>query len=341
MVVVCPKCSVNINRNQISLKCKNCEKWFHARWFHAREKCSGLNSVQQERVFRGRNSRTESVWTCEACAAHLTSKDRMGSMEEVNANIKSLMEQMKKMHDSQEEILNSNKELVKSLEVKFNDLAEAVKGVKSDITSLQVKTRLTEEESSKLKEEVAKLKGKIEEAEQHSRLNNIKISGVPYTREEQLSDVVLKIAEVLKVPFTRDCIDTVHRVASFNNKGYKPIILRLTSRDTKEELLRAVRNRKGLEARDLGFQGISLNVYLNEHLTPFRELLYRKAREAEELKKRVFIRRGNILAKTEADSRELVNIRSEEELRDLVARIKSGSVMNTTRRAGSDNGEGE
>ncbi|KAG7309647.1 hypothetical protein JYU34_004130 [Plutella xylostella] len=125
--------------------------------------------------------------------------------------------------------------------------------------------------------------------DQQSRMNNLEISGVPQLKGENLQTILHNIA--VKVGYTlRDTdIDFIHRVrryASVNNNDPNKatstlipnIIVRFTQRQRRNEMLAAVRVRRGLTTADVGIDGASKPIFVNEHLTPHNKMLHGRAR---------------------------------------------------------------
>lgn len=57
------------------------------------------------------------------------------------------------------------------------------------------------------------------------------------------------------------------------------IIVKFTRRITKDQLLAAVRARRGLTTADIGLAGPATNIYVGDHLTPSNKLLLKQARQ--------------------------------------------------------------
>ncbi|CAH0729654.1 unnamed protein product, partial [Brenthis ino] len=83
-------------------------------------------------------------------------------------------------------------------------------------------------------------------------------------------------------------IDSIHRVRPYpssrtesNNEPTRPasIIVRFCQRRRKDQLIAAVRARRGLTTAHIGLPGPASTVYIGDHLTPTNKLLLKRARE--------------------------------------------------------------
>lgn len=130
--------------------------------------------------------------------------------------------------------------------------------------------------------------------DQFFRMNNLEISGVPVTSGENLNTIVHSISSKVGVVLEVNDIDSIHRVRRFvkeatgDTRDRQPglltprppaIIVRFTRRLCKDQLLAAVRGRRGLTTTDIGLPGPSMNLYVSDHLTPANKLLLKRARE--------------------------------------------------------------
>jgi regulator of replication initiation timing len=124
-------------------------------------------------------------------------------------------------------------------------------------------------------------------SKQFSMMNNLEISGIPFNKGESLLLILRNIC--VKVGFTlQDSdVDSIHRVRRFlsaensTQKTPRPpaIVVRFTQRKRKDELLSAVRARRGITTADIELPGPASSVYIGDHLTPDNKLLLKRARE--------------------------------------------------------------
>lgn len=183
-----------------------------------------------------------------------------------------------------EDLTNKNAELERS--VKFCSDQHHV--LLSKVTEVEEKCKQEEKERFALKELVDEqaatirdMKTQLNISEQKVRVNNIEIFGVPERRSESLSETVIEIARTAGVTVTRNDMEFITRVAPKITTGRpKPIIVKFVRQSLKDEILRAVRKRKGVTTQDIGIPGDKRQIYLNDHLTPANKNLYSLTRAA-------------------------------------------------------------
>lgn len=149
--------------------------------------------------------------------------------------------------------------------------------------SLKIEQRVSETEKvienfASYKNKLAKIQKEIDEKEQWSRLNNIEVKGIPFTKNENLFDLLLKLAEICDFQLKKEDINFVSRVRSHSNSGPKSIVACLTHRYLKENFVATARGRRGISAADLGFGNCQDKVYINDHLTENNKLLLNKVK---------------------------------------------------------------
>lgn len=120
--------------------------------------------------------------------------------------------------------------------------------------------------------EVSSLKNELARNDQALRVNNVEIRGVPLRKDENLFSVMDRIGAVVGYRVDKSYINYIARVPMFNSKE-KSIVVSFTNRYVKEDFIASARIKKSFPAGEIGFQGISQNVYVNDHLTPMNKKL--------------------------------------------------------------------
>jgi len=191
-------------------------------------------------------------------------------------------------------------------------------------------------ENKSLSEQYTKLATKLRETEleldnqqQYMRRNNIIVTGVPESTDEDLTDIFTTIATNLGCHnFRPSELDVIHRLpqAKATNRP-RPIVVRLVRRSKKQGILKLARERWNKErkkksrlvASHLGLHGTN-PVYFAEHLTRKRAALFRKAKEFKSRYSFKFLwtRDGQILLqKDEQSSTIFVNSEANLQLEEL------------------------
>ena len=144
-------------------------------------------------------------------------------------------------------------------------------------------------ENKKLSSDLQRLEDRVGELEQLSRSPNIEIQGVPEKANENLLNVLDKLGNYINYKITPEKVEYAHRVQlnkNSNNK-IKNIIVRFTSTKEKENVLSAAKTKrlqKENGSPKMKIEGLSDNLYINEHLTLSNKILYKEVRAAAKAK---------------------------------------------------------
>ncbi|XP_034837357.1 uncharacterized protein [Maniola hyperantus] len=161
---------------------------------------------------------------------------------------------------------------------------------------------------------VSSLEHKIDSLEQQARQCNIEICNVPDKRNENLLSILDAIGSAINYPISNKDVISIHRVPHANqqnNRQPKNIIVKFTTRILRDNILSAFRKARGVRSEQIGIQGQSQIIYMNEHLTLKNKRLFRECREeAKRLKyKYVWVKNATILVR-ENDTSPTFAIRS-------------------------------
>ncbi|CAH0407671.1 unnamed protein product [Chilo suppressalis] len=185
------------------------------------------------------------------------------------------------------ELRNDNASLKKSLkdmDVRFTEIEQSLNfcntrqdEFEKDLITLKKQIQLT----SDLPDYVQTLEYKLAVMQQQARECNIEISNVPEKRNENLVNMVISLGTAVKQQILVSDIVAVHRVphASQTDKRPKNIVVKLTSRIARDNIVAACRSKKNLDTEGLGLPGTVQKIYVNEHLTIQNKILFRECRE--------------------------------------------------------------
>lgn len=297
---ICGVCSTAVSRSNPGVKCYGqCELKYHL-------KCVGL-----PQSFADLTADSGVRWTCTRCGSSAKTgieKQLLTKLDDIQGHIKGLK--------------TEQSEFKKSLNFYGNKIDEFNKQIENFQTLVRT-IDIMREEMSSVRSECKGLRNEIEILQQMGRINNLEICGIPEKRNEDIPSIIRRIATKLDVTVEEQHIDDAHRVSIFsdnNSNKHKNIVVKFSSRLIKNTFLNAARkfNRK-FNCSDLGFTEDSL-VYVNEHLSPFYKLLFKKAREFCRLHsyKYCWIRDTKIFIKKSDDGR-TIYVSNEDVLTRLVA----------------------
>ena len=235
---------------------------------------------------------------------------KRANMAELEANEKEDSSTETPLEMSQEPSLGDLREMLVDIQITVNnillenkrisgevmELKSTVQKQKAQLSAIKEALDLTtkqcanaEKELAAVRNQLAEQEGEIAELydlqdrlEQYTRKNSLEFHGIPESAYSSPEEVVLKIAEALKVPVDPQDIKISHKL---NNKGNKAIIAKFISHKVKSNLYRARTKLKRIKMTDL-FPGSSYattteanRIYINENLTSYRRRIMKKANE--------------------------------------------------------------
>lgn len=228
-----------------------------------------------------------------------------------------------------------------NLKIQIEQLNKKTDSSINKIHSLETdlgKINILENEITVANNTISELTYKLQIKEQHERINNLEITGVPMMKNENLYNILNNIGVKVGFPILPTDVDYIHRVRRYsqsntttnttnNNRNelnttplhsIPNIIVKFTQRKRKSDLLAAVRARRGLTTADVGIDGPSRPIYVNDHLTPNNKVLYRRARQIirEKGYKYIWLNEGRILAR-KSDTSKVILIANEIDLNKI------------------------
>lgn len=172
-------------------------------------------------------------------------------------------------------------------------IVKDVMDLKSTNTATSSKIQFVSQDVEVLRATVADLSDQLRFKEQQERINNLEIAGIPSIKGENLTNIIHNIARKINFAITTTDIDFIHRVRRFNSNksnvgtgesaannatSIPNIIVKFTQRKRKNDMLAAVRVRRGLTTADAGLDGPAKPIFISDHLTPLNKQLYKRAR---------------------------------------------------------------
>ncbi|XP_063838045.1 uncharacterized protein LOC135087134 [Ostrinia nubilalis] len=217
------------------------------------------------------------------------------ALESQNKNIKCALDGIgENLSDFKKQMSDINSS-IKKISDEHSVLKNDISVLKSVSDSNTQRVSMMANEIADLQSTASQISDQLRLKEQQGRINNLEITGIPVTRGENLNNIIHTIAKKVGFALLPTDIDYIHRVRRFNSTGTdnsskvdsKPshdsstipnIIVRFTQRQRKNELLAAVRARRGMTTVDVGLDGPSSTIYVSDHLAPHNKLLYKQTR---------------------------------------------------------------
>ncbi|XP_044760852.1 uncharacterized protein LOC123318296 [Coccinella septempunctata] len=123
-------------------------------------------------------------------------------------------------------------------------------------------------ENELLKKEISNIHFRLDTVEQNSRINNLEITDIPETKNENLNSIVGRIGEYVGIVVDPSAVSSVVRVPTKIMDKPKNIVVKFVSKLKRDELLSAIKVKRNNEGKN-GFKidGLSNRFFVNEHLT--------------------------------------------------------------------------
>ena len=147
---------------------------------------------------------------------------------------------MKQFSTSIEKVKGCINSQLSNIEMQFNDavldLRKDVMQLKQEINIIKQTNDVLEGNVASVHEIINKQNEKINDLERHSRKNNLRIIGVPYTKDEDCVEVSKTILN--SVLNTDVSIDIAHRTGRYFPNESKQIIVSLSSIEDKHNIMK-------------------------------------------------------------------------------------------------------
>ena len=201
--------------------------------------------------------------------------------EGVGENEKALTILDQKRRDIEQEIKNF-KEKITTLEEKFNNASAEQLGVRSEVGGLQngeeINNKLTQigEAQKIMVQENRRRHLEGDKRDQYSMRDSVRITGVPFKRDEDTNSLVIRIAQRLEVAIAPQDISVSHRTGRRVEGQPRAIICRFTRRDIKYRLLNNKKLARRIRHDD---EGNPVRIFIDEKLTPMRSRVCKLLRE--------------------------------------------------------------
>ncbi|CAG9109525.1 unnamed protein product [Plutella xylostella] len=273
-------------------------------------------------------------------------QDLSSNISNISANITSIRNDLDILTATTSEIkseINDLRSNQTKLEKRVLTLESSQSAVNNNLTELQTSTQFLASQYDDYTKKVAKLEtghinadktsdaivlleSKIDSLEQQARQCNLELGNVPEKRGENLLRLIESLGSLINVQIAQSDVVSVHRVphAQPDSRRPKNIIVKVSSRILRDNILSAFRLRKGVTANELGLSNHEKDkIYCNEHLTLSSKKLFRECREKTKQYeyKYVWVKHATILVR-ESDNSPVIAIRSHKDLCKIKPRNK-------------------
>ncbi|XP_060846012.1 uncharacterized protein LOC132925655 [Rhopalosiphum padi] len=282
----CFKCHEHLTHLEDIFQCSICNNQIH--YF-----CNGISEIN----FRKMSKNTKARITCTTCTTKPNSKPTIEPTTKLEDKIEDLIKSVSFMSQKFD-----------TFETKLENIFKEIKSIKNDNEQIKI-------ENARLTKDMNELKHKIEQIEQQNLGVSIEITGIPKTENENCLDIVKKIGEIIK---TNVNVTEAKRITMEKSKT-SIIIAKLESKENRSQLIRNSKLNRLNSNMLVKNWSVENKIYINEHLTKERRILFAKSRQVAREKnfKFVWINNADILIRKDENSR-ISRIRSINDLEKLI-----------------------
>lgn len=231
----------------------------------------------------GTKTRSNKDWKCKECrdpsssvnssassaAAALTKDFLVRVLDSFKTDVFS---ELKTFRNEMSELSTS----VKFLSDKLDESTKLWTEVKTELAMIKKENNELQLRNASLSSEVGLLKDKVRSLEQYSRTNNIEISGLPVTPQENVVDLIKDVGAALRIDVQDRDISAAHRVPSFKKERTPSLIVQFVSRSSRDTWIRQFKEKKEILAHQVNSSFPKQKIYINEHLSPDNKVFLAK-----------------------------------------------------------------
>lgn len=223
-------------------------------------------------------------------------------------------------------IQNIVEQVLNKIQGQFTELIE---GMKKEMEAVKIKYEAILNQAPDLSasrpcncsasNSLAFVQKKLNDLERHTKKKNVIISGVPYHNNENIGAIFQNIQTAVHSNIKEADIMAIHRLKNNKSEGTESfpsnIIVAFKNTDVKSEFMAKKKSKSRLSTRDLGMDGPSRAIYVNDQLTEADGKLFYQARKLKKdnIFKYVWTRNGLIFMR-KTDSSKILQIRNEQDL---------------------------
>lgn len=229
-------------------------------------------------ALEGAKTRASKDWKCKDCKQTSYTSSKLSTDSTVLAKdflirlIENLKQEISQEFKSVKTDMGELTASVQFLSEKFDASAKIMTEIKQEITDLKRENKKLREESKSLGKRVCELEERVRNMEQYSRKNNIEISGIPTTPNEDVKTIVKDVGTALGLEVEPSQIAAAHRIPTYNQSRTPSVVVQFFDRAVKEDFIAKFKETRAqnnhLTAAKVNKSFPAQRVYVNDHLSP-------------------------------------------------------------------------
>lgn len=274
MSFVCSVCKQPVDSDKSdNVKCAgNCGNYFHIACVKDE---IDTKKTRSQRDYKCKDCRTKSVSSkSSSCVpgTALTTEFLVKIMEqfkqEVFGEIKSLRNELTELSTT-----------VQFVSDKLDSSTKLMENISTELAALKKENHELRNNNDRLSSEVDDLKERMRTLEQYTRRNNVEISGIPVTANEDVVAIVKDVGSALGIAVEDSEVSAAHRIPSYRRDRTPSIVVQFHNRSTRDSVIAKFREKKILCASKVNSSFSQQKVFVNEHLSPNNKLFLAKLKQ--------------------------------------------------------------
>lgn len=232
--------------------------------------------------------------------------------------IQQVLNELKDIKLSNADLKKDIKEFKTAQDVQTAEFRKMFNRIQKENTELKSVVKNLTKENVNLNAELNRLSFGLNSIYQDKLVNNLIISGVSFTAGENLTDLVIKIADKLKVKISQKDFKVTRLVPKeASKKKFSNLLVEFNEFEFKKDLL-ANRKKTCLLSGQLGITGDERKIYFFHHLTVHNLNLLNETRKLKESLdiKFVWFQNNQVLVR-KAENEKILSIKSKNDLQNF------------------------
>lgn len=228
----------------------------------------------------GRKTRSGN-YKCKKCRSQapvtsVSTSESLNLKEFISKSLADFKNEILKEVQSLRSDMNEHNASVEFLSAQVDTANSLMKEIKEELVTIRKENNELREKCVSMSEELFEVRERLRNLEQYTRKNNIEISGIPVTQNENVIEIVKDIGSALSMDVEESQITAAHRIPSFKKDRPAALIVQFQKKDLKDKFVNKYKEAKSLTADQVNTKYPKNRVYINDHLCPENKMFLGK-----------------------------------------------------------------
>lgn len=269
------------------------------------------------------------------------SKSEISAIKSIVSEIKTNQENIQVSHNELQATVNEVKANQEFLSNKFDDMDADIQSISNDNKKLKNDVDYIKDGQLFQSKIISNLEIELDSIKQLDIANNIVISGLPLGITNT-NELIQNIMKTLQTQCTLDDVVSTklilpkeaknNQIQLDNNSKYSHMIVNFKTLDAKSEFLLKKKEKRSLLSKEVGLNlAPDHQLYIREQLTPFKMLLFKRAREIKLKFKFEFLWiKGTKICLRKHENSQVLIIKSQHDLNKIESQYSAQSNTNNS-----------